>query len=61
MSFNGRSYVYSTHMLSYTRVSLKFLCPCIIIIIVNDDQQDESNLACLFIPNQLYILYNEVF
>jgi len=29
--------------------------PCIVSIIVNDDQQDATVLADLFIPNQLYM------
>jgi len=32
-----------------------FLCPCIVDIIVNDDQQDAIILGYLFIPNQLYM------
>ena len=31
------------------------MCPCIVSIIVNDDQQDATILAYLFIPNQLYM------
>ena len=33
--------------------NLTFVCPCIFCIIVNDDQQDATILAYLFIPNQL--------
>ena len=33
---------------------LTFVYPCIVSIIVNDDQQD-ANVAYLFIPNQLYM------
>ena len=32
-----------------------FVCPCIVSIIVNDDQQDATILVYLFIPNQLYM------
>jgi len=31
--------------------------PCIVSIIVNDDQQDATILAYLFIPNQLYMFW----
>ena len=31
------------------------VCPCIVSIIVNDDQQDVIILVYLFIPNQLYM------
>jgi len=31
------------------------VCPCIANIIVNDDQQDATILAYLFIPNKLYM------
>ena len=34
---------------------LTFVCPCIVSIIVNDDQQDATILAYLFILNQLYV------
>ena len=34
---------------------MTFVYPCIAIIIVNDDQQDATILAYLFIPNQLYM------
>ena len=34
-------------------INLTFVCPCIVSIIVNDDQQDATILAYLFIPNQL--------
>ena len=34
---------------------LTYVCPCIVSIIVNDDQQDATILAYLFIPNQLYM------
>ena len=33
--------------------NLTFLCPRLASIIVNDDQQDATILAYLFIPNQL--------
>ena len=36
-------------------VNLTFVCPCIVSITVNDDQQDATILAYLFIPNQLYV------
>ena len=35
--------------------NLTFVCPCIASIIVNDDQQDTTILAYLFIHNQLYM------
>jgi len=35
--------------------NLTFVCPCIVSVTVNDDQQDATILASLFIPNQLYI------
>jgi len=38
-----------------TLLCLTFVCPCIVSIIVNDDQQDATILAYLFIPNQLYV------
>jgi len=34
---------------------LTFVCSCIATIIVNDDKQDATILAYLFIPNQLYM------
>ena len=34
--------------------NLTFICLCIASIIVNDDQQDATVLAYLFIPNQLH-------
>jgi hypothetical protein len=34
---------------------LTFVYPCIASIIVNDDQQDATILAYIFIPNQLYM------
>ena len=34
---------------------LMFVCPCMVSIIVNDDQQDATILIQLFIPNQLYM------
>jgi hypothetical protein len=34
---------------------LTFVCSCIVSINVNDDQQDATILAYLFIPNQLYM------
>jgi len=36
-------------------LNLTFVCPCIVTIIVNDDQQDATILAYVFIPNQLYM------
>ena len=36
-------------------LNLTFVCPCIVSIIVNDDQQDATILAYLFIPNPLYM------
>jgi len=36
-------------------LNLTFVYPCIVSIIVNDDQQDATILAYLFIPNQLYM------
>ena len=36
--------------------ALTFVCPCIVSIIVNDDQQDATFwFIYLFVPNQLYI------
>ena len=35
--------------------NVTFVYPCIASIIVNDDQQDATILAYLFIPNQLYM------
>ena len=35
--------------------NLTFVYPCIASIFVNDDQQDATILAYLFIPNQLYM------
>jgi len=43
------------HTASYYTLHLTFVCPCNISIIVNDDQQDSTILAHLFIPNQLYM------
>jgi hypothetical protein len=37
------------------RYNLTFVCPCIVRIIVNDDRQNATILANLFIPNQLYM------
>ena len=34
---------------------ITFVCPCVVSIIVNADQQDATILAYLLIPNQLYI------
>ena len=34
---------------------MTFVCPCIVIIIVIEDQQDATILVYLFIPNQLYM------
>ena len=34
-------------------INLTFVCPCIVSIIVNDDQQDATILVYLFIPDQL--------
>ena len=36
-------------------VTLTPVCPCIVSITVNDDQQDVIILAYLFIPNRLYM------
>jgi len=36
-------------------INLMFVCPYTVRIIVNDDQQDATILAYLFIPNQLYM------
>ena len=36
-------------------LNLTSVCPCIFSIIVNDDQEDATILAYLFIPNQLYM------
>ena len=36
-------------------MNLTAMCPRIVSIIVNDDQQDAIILTYLFIPNQLYI------
>ena len=38
-----------------TSASMTFVCPCIVSITVNDDQQDATVLVYLFIPNQLYM------
>jgi len=32
----------------------KFVCPCIVSIILNDDQKDATILVYLFVSNQLY-------
>jgi hypothetical protein len=37
----------------YKFIILTFVCPCIVSIIVNDDLQNYTVLAYLFIPNQL--------
>ena len=37
------------------QIKLTFVRPCILSIIVNVDQQDETILAYLFTPNQLYM------
>ena len=42
------------------RKNMTFVYPCIASIIVNDDQQDATILAYLFIPNQLYMRWNVV-
>ena len=39
----------------YVNINLPSVCPCIFSIIVNDDQQDATISAYLFIPNQLYV------
>jgi len=36
-------------------LTLTFVCPCIASLIVNDDQQDATILAYLFIHNHLYM------
>ena len=33
---------------------MTFLCSCTVSVILNDDHQDASVMAYLFIPNQLY-------
>ena len=38
-----------------TNKLMTFVIPCIVIIIVNDDQQDATILAYLFILNELYM------
>ena len=38
-------------------MTLKFACPCIVSLIVNDDQQDATILAYLFIRNQQYMFW----
>jgi len=38
------------------RLGLTFVCPCIVSITVNDDQQDATILAYLFISNQVYMI-----
>ena len=46
------------HIMSYGQrliVNLTFVYPCIVSIIVNDDQQDATTLAYLFVPNHLYM------
>ena len=40
---------------------MTFVCSCIVSIIVIDDQQDATIMAYLFIPNQLYIFWGDVF
>jgi len=43
-------------MMKQTETILMFVCPCIVSIIVIDDQQDENFwFIYLFIPNQLYM------
>ena len=34
---------------------MTFVCPCIVSVIVIDDQQDATILVYLLIPNQLYM------
>ena len=41
--------------LQLSALFLTFVCPCIFCIIVNDDQQDATILAYLFIRNQQYM------
>ena len=36
---------------------MTFVYPCIFSIIVNDEQQDATIWACLFFPNQLYVVW----
>ena len=45
------------HILLLGRITfyVTFVCPCIANEIVNDDQQDATIFAYLFIPNQLYM------
>ena len=47
--------LYVTHTKIDRFRDLTFVCPCIVSIIVNDDHQDTTILAYLFIPNQLYM------
>ena len=49
------SNIYFTHHHSATKSGLTFLYPCFTSINVNDDQQDATILAYLFIPSQLYM------
>jgi len=49
------NFIHITLITSNLKFSLTFVCPCIVSIIVNDDQQDATILAYLFIPNQLYM------
>ena len=41
----------------YFNINLTFVCPCVVSIIVNYDQQDATILANLFIPNRLYMFW----
>ena len=41
--------------MNHVERSLGKLYPCIVSIIVNDEQQDATILAYLFVPNQLYM------
>ena len=40
---------------NWIRVVQTFVCPCIVSIIANDDQQAATILVYLLIPNQLYM------
>ena len=44
-----------SRVLYTTLINVIFVCPGVVSVIVNDDQQDATILASLFIPNQLYM------
>jgi len=51
-----RKYFFLNRTAQYSKI-LTFVCPCIVSIIVNDDQQDATILAYLFIPNKLCMFW----